>query len=66
MSDSEHSTVAYTSISSDDGSLDVGSPRVIIMPPEDDVLLAEEQLLGLKDFLMILDLLLLNFVLLLL
>ncbi|GJV60384.1 putative reverse transcriptase domain-containing protein [Tanacetum coccineum] len=81
MSDSEHSTVTYTSISSDDGSLDVGSPRVIVlgydglpmmpedpyayveaamqeppspdfvpepvypefMPPEDDVLLAEEQ-----------------------
>ncbi|GJU59129.1 hypothetical protein Tco_1236895 [Tanacetum coccineum] len=29
MSDSEHSTVTYTSISSDDGSLDVGSPGVI-------------------------------------
>ncbi|GJU06847.1 hypothetical protein Tco_1123277 [Tanacetum coccineum] len=58
MSDSEHSTVTYTSISSDDGSLDVGSPRVIeqpspdfvpkpvypeFMPPEDDVLPAEEQ-----------------------
>ncbi|GKC82877.1 hypothetical protein Tco_1138594 [Tanacetum coccineum] len=81
MSDSEHSTVIYTSISSDDGSLDVGSPGVIVlgydglpmmledpyayveavmqelpppdfvpehvypkfMPPEDDVLLAEEQ-----------------------
>ncbi|GJT91767.1 hypothetical protein Tco_1080612 [Tanacetum coccineum] len=81
MSDSEHSTVTYTSISSDDGSLDVGSPGVILlgydglpmmledpyayvkaamqeppppdfvpepvypefMPPEDDVLPAEEQ-----------------------
>ncbi|GJS93324.1 hypothetical protein Tco_0800292 [Tanacetum coccineum] len=81
MSDSEHSTVTYTSISSDDGSLDVGSPGVIVlgydglpmmpedpyayveaamqeppppdfvpepvypefMPPEDDVLPAEEQ-----------------------
>ncbi|GJZ70920.1 hypothetical protein Tco_0634771 [Tanacetum coccineum] len=81
MSDSEHSTVTYTSISSDDGSLDVGSPKVIVyrydglpmmledpyayveaamqeppppdfvpehvypefMPPEDDVLPAEEQ-----------------------
>ncbi|GJT48615.1 hypothetical protein Tco_0974772 [Tanacetum coccineum] len=81
MSDLEHSTVTYTSISSDDGSLDVGSPGVIVlgydglpmmpkdpyayveaamheppspdfvpelvylefMPPEDDVLLAEEQ-----------------------
>nr|GEU92118.1 hypothetical protein [Tanacetum cinerariifolium] len=81
MSDSEHSTVTYTSISSDVGSLDVGSPRVIVnrsdglpmmsedpyvyvedamqeppppdfvpghvypefMPPEDDVVLAEEQ-----------------------
>ncbi|GKC25990.1 hypothetical protein Tco_1028140 [Tanacetum coccineum] len=51
-------TVTYTYISSDDGSLDVGSPGVIeppppnfvpepvyleFMPPEDDVLLAEEQ-----------------------
>ncbi|GJY34840.1 hypothetical protein Tco_0419309 [Tanacetum coccineum] len=81
MSDSEHSTVTYTSISSDDGSLDVGSQGVIVlgydglpmmpkdpyayveaamqepsspdfvpepvhlefMPPEDDVLPAEEQ-----------------------
>ncbi|GJW85285.1 hypothetical protein Tco_0158430, partial [Tanacetum coccineum] len=81
MSDSEHSTITYTSISSDDGSLDVGSPGVIVlgydglpmmsedpyayveaamqeppppdfvpehvypefMPPEDDVLPAEEQ-----------------------
>ncbi|GJZ75172.1 hypothetical protein Tco_0639637 [Tanacetum coccineum] len=81
MSDSEHSTFTYTSISSDDGSLDVGSPAVIVlgydglpmmpedpyayvkaaiqeppppnfvpehvypefMPPEDDVLPAEEQ-----------------------
>ncbi|GKE67222.1 hypothetical protein Tco_1521383 [Tanacetum coccineum] len=31
MSDSEHSTVTYTSISSDDGSLDVGSPGVIVL-----------------------------------
>ncbi|GJW63481.1 hypothetical protein Tco_0115365, partial [Tanacetum coccineum] len=30
MSDSEHSTVIYTSISSDDGSLDVGSSGIII------------------------------------
>ncbi|GKE35483.1 hypothetical protein Tco_1454805 [Tanacetum coccineum] len=49
MSDSEHSTVTYTSISSDDGSLDVGSSREPplpdfvsepvypeFMPPEDD------------------------------
>nr|GEV48393.1 hypothetical protein [Tanacetum cinerariifolium] len=81
MSDAEHSTVTYTSISSDDGSSDVGSPGVIVlgydglpmmlanpyayvgaamqeppppdfvlepvypkfMPPEDDVLPAEEQ-----------------------
>ncbi|GKA42080.1 hypothetical protein Tco_0734740 [Tanacetum coccineum] len=81
MSDLEHSTITYTSISSDDGSLDVVSPGVIIlgydglpmmpedpyayveaviqepppldfvpepvypefMPPEDDVLPAEEQ-----------------------
>ncbi|GKD91441.1 hypothetical protein Tco_1366948 [Tanacetum coccineum] len=81
MSDSEHSIVTYTSISSDDGSLDVGSLGVIVygydglpmmpedpyayvevalqeppppdfvpehvylefMPPEDDVLPAEEQ-----------------------
>ncbi|GJW07975.1 hypothetical protein Tco_1570398 [Tanacetum coccineum] len=81
MSDSEHSTFTYTSISSDDGSLDVGSSAVIVlgydglpmmpedpyayvkaaiqeppppnfvpehvypefMPPEDDVLPAEEQ-----------------------
>nr|GEV51218.1 putative reverse transcriptase domain, ribonuclease H-like domain, aspartic peptidase domain protein [Tanacetum cinerariifolium] len=81
MSDVEHSTGTYTSISSDDGSSDVGSPGVIVlgydglpmmpedpypyveaamqdppppdfvyepvypkfMPPEDDVLLAEEQ-----------------------
>ncbi|GKA14208.1 hypothetical protein Tco_0693854 [Tanacetum coccineum] len=42
MLDSEHSTVTYTSISSDDGSLDAGSPRVIslgydglTMMPED-------------------------------
>ncbi|GJR12641.1 hypothetical protein Tco_0795293 [Tanacetum coccineum] len=42
MSDLEHSTVTYTSISSDDGSLDVGSPKVILygydglhMMPED-------------------------------
>ncbi|GKF59247.1 hypothetical protein Tco_0176033, partial [Tanacetum coccineum] len=42
MSDSEHSTVTYTSITSDDGSLDVGSPGVIVyvydglpMMPED-------------------------------
>ncbi|GJZ06306.1 hypothetical protein Tco_0540099 [Tanacetum coccineum] len=42
MSDSEHSTVTYTSISSDDGSLDVGSLGVIVygydglpMMPED-------------------------------
>nr|GEY04223.1 hypothetical protein [Tanacetum cinerariifolium] len=42
MSDSEHSMVTYTSISSDDGSLDVGSPGVIVygydrmpMIPED-------------------------------
>ncbi|GJV25407.1 hypothetical protein Tco_1378102 [Tanacetum coccineum] len=42
MSDSEHSTVTYTSISSDDGSLDVGSPGIIVygydglpMMPED-------------------------------
>ncbi|GKB03843.1 hypothetical protein Tco_0831986 [Tanacetum coccineum] len=31
MSDSKHSTVTYTSISSDDGSLDVGSPGVIVL-----------------------------------
>nr|GEY85803.1 hypothetical protein [Tanacetum cinerariifolium] len=31
MSDTEHSTITYTSISSDDGSLDVGSPRVIVL-----------------------------------
>ncbi|GJW12657.1 hypothetical protein Tco_1578484 [Tanacetum coccineum] len=31
MSDSEHSTVTYTSISSDAGSLDVGSPGVIVL-----------------------------------
>ncbi|GKD71467.1 hypothetical protein Tco_1325557 [Tanacetum coccineum] len=31
MSDSKHSTVTYTSISSDDGSLDVGSLRVIVL-----------------------------------
>nr|GEV26310.1 hypothetical protein [Tanacetum cinerariifolium] len=57
MSDSKHSTVTYTSISSDDGSLDVGSLGVIVlgydglpmMPKdpyayvEDDVLPAEEQ-----------------------
>ncbi|GKB21926.1 hypothetical protein Tco_0855849 [Tanacetum coccineum] len=88
VSDSEHSTVTYISISSDDGSSDVGSPGVIVlgydglpmmpedpyayveaaiqeppppnfvlepvyqefMPPEDDVLLAEEQpLLDLED-----------------
>ncbi|GKA97744.1 hypothetical protein Tco_0825638, partial [Tanacetum coccineum] len=42
MSDSEHSTVTYTSITSDDGSLDVGSLGVIVyvydglpMMPED-------------------------------
>ncbi|GJS54380.1 putative reverse transcriptase domain-containing protein [Tanacetum coccineum] len=83
MSDSKDFTITYTSISSDDGSSDVGSPGVIVlgydglpmmpedpyayveaimqepplpdfipkpvypefMPPEDDVLLAEEQLL---------------------
>ncbi|GJS23155.1 hypothetical protein Tco_0451787 [Tanacetum coccineum] len=58
MSDSEHSTVTYASISSDDGSLDVGSPGVIeppspdfvlepiypeFMPPEDDMLPTKEQ-----------------------
>ncbi|GKA81230.1 hypothetical protein Tco_0787922 [Tanacetum coccineum] len=58
MSDSEHSTVTYTSISGDDGSLDLGSPGVIVLgydrlpmmpedpypyPPEDDVLPAEKQ-----------------------
>ncbi|GJV68686.1 hypothetical protein Tco_1484195 [Tanacetum coccineum] len=81
MSNLEHSTVTYISISSDDGSLDIGSPGVIVlgydglpmmledpyayveavmqeppppdfvpepvypefMPPEDDVLPAEEQ-----------------------
>ncbi|GKE16679.1 hypothetical protein Tco_1424256 [Tanacetum coccineum] len=31
MSDSEHSTITYTSISIDDGSLDVGSPGVIVL-----------------------------------
>nr|GEV28996.1 putative reverse transcriptase domain-containing protein [Tanacetum cinerariifolium] len=31
MSDSEHSTITYTSISSDDGSSDVGSSRVIVL-----------------------------------
>nr|GEW94658.1 reverse transcriptase domain-containing protein [Tanacetum cinerariifolium] len=31
MLDSEHSTVTYTSISSDDGSSDVGSSRVIVL-----------------------------------
>ncbi|GKE51045.1 hypothetical protein Tco_1486201, partial [Tanacetum coccineum] len=31
MSDSEHSTVTYTSISSDDGSLDVGSPGFVVL-----------------------------------
>ncbi|GKF59304.1 hypothetical protein Tco_0176090, partial [Tanacetum coccineum] len=31
MSDSKHSTVTYTSMSSDDGSLDVGSSRVIVL-----------------------------------
>nr|GEU34255.1 hypothetical protein [Tanacetum cinerariifolium] len=31
MSDAEHFTVTYTSISSDDGSLDVGSSRVIVL-----------------------------------
>ncbi|GJW87400.1 hypothetical protein Tco_0162740 [Tanacetum coccineum] len=31
MSDLEHSTITYTSISSDDGSLDVGSPGVTIL-----------------------------------
>nr|GEU39972.1 reverse transcriptase domain-containing protein [Tanacetum cinerariifolium] len=42
MSDSEHSTVTYKSISGDDGSLDLGSPGVIVyrydglpMMPED-------------------------------
>ncbi|GJS73063.1 putative reverse transcriptase domain-containing protein [Tanacetum coccineum] len=82
ISDSEDSTITYTSISSDDGSLEVGSPGVVVyeydglpmhppspdyvpgpehppspvyvpyvpehvypefMPPEDDVLLAENQ-----------------------
>ncbi|GKF14939.1 hypothetical protein Tco_0056401, partial [Tanacetum coccineum] len=58
MSDSEHSTVTYTSIFSDDGSLDIGSPGVIepplldfipklvyleFMPLEDDVFPTEEQ-----------------------
>nr|GEZ55279.1 hypothetical protein [Tanacetum cinerariifolium] len=81
MSNAEHSTVTYTSISSDDGSSNVGSSGVIVlgydglptmpedlyayveaamqeppppdfipepvypkfMPPEDDVLLAEDQ-----------------------
>ncbi|GKF65878.1 hypothetical protein Tco_0192395 [Tanacetum coccineum] len=58
MSNSEHSTVTYTSISSDDGSLDVGSPGFVVlgydglpMMPEDpyayieadDVLPAKEQ-----------------------
>ncbi|GJU56032.1 hypothetical protein Tco_1229746 [Tanacetum coccineum] len=31
MLDSEHSTITYTSISSDDGSLDVGSSGVIVL-----------------------------------
>ncbi|GJZ63296.1 hypothetical protein Tco_0619717 [Tanacetum coccineum] len=31
MSNSEHSTVTYTSIFSDDGSLDIGSPGVIVL-----------------------------------
>ncbi|GJX56252.1 hypothetical protein Tco_0286149 [Tanacetum coccineum] len=31
MSDSEHSTVTYTSISSDDISLDIGSPRFVVL-----------------------------------
>ncbi|GKE14672.1 hypothetical protein Tco_1422249, partial [Tanacetum coccineum] len=31
MSNSEHSTVTYTSISSDDGSLDVGSPGFVVL-----------------------------------
>nr|GEU53121.1 putative reverse transcriptase domain-containing protein [Tanacetum cinerariifolium] len=31
MSDAKHSTVTYTSISSDDGSSDVGSPGVIVL-----------------------------------
>ncbi|GJS53707.1 hypothetical protein Tco_0627069 [Tanacetum coccineum] len=56
MSDSEHSTVTYTSMSSDDGSLYVGSPEEPplpdffpepvypeFMPPDDDLLLAKEQ-----------------------
>nr|GEV79160.1 reverse transcriptase domain-containing protein [Tanacetum cinerariifolium] len=56
MSDVEHSTVTYTSISSDDGSSDVGSPGEPplpdfvpepiypkFMPHEDDVLLAKKQ-----------------------
>ncbi|GJU60253.1 putative reverse transcriptase domain-containing protein [Tanacetum coccineum] len=51
MSDSEHFTVTYISISSDDGSLDEPPlpdfvPELVyleFMPPEDDVLLAKEQ-----------------------
>ncbi|GKA47749.1 hypothetical protein Tco_0740707 [Tanacetum coccineum] len=59
MSDSEHSTVTNTSISNDyEETSDVGSPRVVeppppnfvpepiyseFMPPEDDLLPAEEQ-----------------------
>nr|GFA39798.1 hypothetical protein [Tanacetum cinerariifolium] len=31
MLDSKHSTVTYASISSDDGSLDVGSPRFVVL-----------------------------------
>nr|GEV46579.1 reverse transcriptase domain-containing protein [Tanacetum cinerariifolium] len=49
MSDSEHSTVTYTSISSDDLSLDVGSPGVIVyrydglpMMPEDPYAYVED------------------------
>nr|GEU97229.1 putative reverse transcriptase domain-containing protein [Tanacetum cinerariifolium] len=51
MSDAEHSTVTYAFISSDDGSSDEPPPPKFVsepvypefMPPEDDVLPAEEQ-----------------------
>nr|GEV74792.1 putative reverse transcriptase domain-containing protein [Tanacetum cinerariifolium] len=53
MSDEKHSTVIYTSISSDDGSSDVGSPGVIVleydrlpMMPEDPYAYVEAAMQG--------------------
>nr|GEW46828.1 putative reverse transcriptase domain-containing protein [Tanacetum cinerariifolium] len=49
MSDAKHSTVTYTSISSDDGSSDVGSPRVVILGYDELPMMPEDPYAYVED-----------------